>query len=223
MMKRVCMILLLFVAFALAAAEQPPFLTVPWKRSPDQIELFANTGKMYDVSCNEYALTLYVRERAAGEPALVLIAPGDEKMQGYVLIRGKAQPKRSLETVFRAIPDPFAENIKMESLQDSRTDRNVFRITVPWENLSTILPEKNLRLVIGGTFLPLLMPQEYMAAKQKIEDAVCAAFQQKTYLNLPAGTEMSYRKKLEHYMNMMKKDSAVRVRYLRAILMEVKP
>lgn len=222
MMKKYLTLLILSAACFLSAAEPPPFLTIPWKPMPDQTELFAGSGKMFDVSCNEYALTFYVRAKTAGEEVFMLIAPGSEKAQGYVVVRCKAPPKRNLRTEFRVVPDLFAEHIEAEMRLDS-TGQYVYRITVPWENLSTILPEKDLRLVLGGTFLPLLMPPEYGAAKKKIEGAICAAFQQETHLRLQVTPEMPFRKVLEQHLNMIKKDPAVRVRYLRAVLTEVNP
>lgn len=221
MMKRFFVFLILSLVCTLSAAEQVPLTTIPWKTVPDQTEIFARSGKSSDVSCNEYALTLYVRGRSAGEEIRVLIAPGNEKMQGYVEIRCKTLPKRSLKTVFRVVPDLFSENIEAEIRTDG-TGQYVYRITVPWENLSTILPEKELRVMIGGSFLLLLMPEEYSAAKRRIEDAIYTAFQQRTSFRVTKKEHMSHLEILKQYLEFIENDPAVRVRYLRARFSEVK-
>lgn len=221
-MKKFFTLLIFFVALSLVAAEQMAFLTIPWKPIPDQTELFARSGKMYDVSCNEYALTFYAREQTAGKTVRVLIAPGSEMDKGYVAIHCQASPKRSLKADFCIVPDLFSEMIETEVRQDG-TGQYVYRITVPWENVSAILPEKGLRLMLGPAFLPLQMPNEYFTAKQKIERTIFTAFQQKTYLKIHMNPEKPFRENLKQYLDVIKKDPAVRVRYLRAILTEVTP
>ena len=112
MMKKLYMLLTFFLLFQLTAAEQIPLLTIPWKPVPDQTELFAQSEKRYDISCNNYGLTLYIREETAGENLRVLVAPGRETEPGYLAITCKTQPKRSMETRFHGVPGIFAENIE---------------------------------------------------------------------------------------------------------------
>lgn len=223
-MKNLCMTLLFFVLLSLAGAEQIPVRTISWKPVPDQTELFAMSGKMYDLSCNEYGLTFYIREKTAGESLRVLIAPGRETAQGYLMITCKTQPKRRIETGFHALPGIFAENIEAEFRRDS-TGKSVCRITVPWENLSTILPEKTLRVVIGENYLPVQMPEEYFSAQKRIEKMICTAFAEKTYLHLKIqlSENTPYREILKQYLNAVNNDSSTRVRYLRAVFTEVIP
>lgn len=224
MMKKLYMLLTFFLLFQLTAAEQIPLLTIPWKPVPDQTELFALNGKMYDLSCNEYGLTFYIREKTAGENLRVLIAPGRETEQGYLAITCKTQPKRSMETGFHGVPGLFSENIEAECRRDS-TGKSVCRITIPWENLSTILPEKTLRVVIGRNYLPVQMPKEYLTAKKSIEKMICTAFAEKTYLHLKIQLSENalYREILKQYLNAVNNDSSTRVRYLRAVFTEVTP
>ncbi|MBQ7401089.1 MAG: hypothetical protein IJW07_03525, partial [Lentisphaeria bacterium] len=89
MMKKLCALLIFFVLCSLSAAEQIPVRTIPWKPVPDQTELFAQSGKMCDISCNEYGLTLYLRGGNSGDALRVLIAPGGERTQGYLVITCK--------------------------------------------------------------------------------------------------------------------------------------
>ncbi len=222
MMKKFYILLIFFLLFQLTAAEQIPLLTIPWKPVPDQTELFALTEKSYDVSCNEYGLTFYIREETAGENLRVLIAPGRETGQGYLTITCKTQPKRSIETGFHVLPGIFAENIEAEFRRD-RMGKNVCRITVPWENLSTILPEKMLRVVIGKNYLPVQMPEAYLSAKERIEDSVLTAFAEKTHLKSRRNNGVSYHEMLRQYRNTIEHDPSVRVRYLRAVFTEVAP
>ena len=224
MMKNCCTLLFFFVLFSLVAAEQIPFRMIPWKPVPDQTELFALNGKMYDLSCNEYGLTFYIREKTAGESLRVLIAPGSETEQGYLVIVCKAQPKRRIETGFHVVPGIFAENIEAEFRRDS-AGKSVCRITVPWENLSTILPEKGLRVIIGENYLPVQMPKEYFSAQKRIEKMICIAFAKKTYLHLKIqlSENTPYREILKQYLNAVNNDSSTRVRYLRAVFTEVIP
>ena len=223
-MKNLCMTLLFFVLLSLAGAEQIPVRTISWKPVPDQTELFAMSGKMYDLSCNEYGLTFYIREKTAGESLRVLIAPGSETEQGYLVIVCKAQPKRRIETGFHVVPGIFAENIEAEFRRDS-AGKSVCRITVPWENLSTILPEKGLRVVIGKNYLPVRMPEAYLSAKKQIEKVILTAFAEKTYLHLKIQLSENalYREILKQYLNAVNNDSSTRVRYLRAVFTEVAP
>ena len=224
MMKKLYMLLTFFLLFQLTAAEQIPLLTIPWKPVPDQTELFAQSEKRYDISCNNYGLTLYIREETAGENLRVLVAPGRETEPGYLAITCKTQPKRSMETGFHCVPGIFAENIEAEFRRDS-AGKSVCRITVPWENLSTILPEKGLRVIIGENYLPVQMPKEYFSAQKRIEKMICTAFAEKTYLHLKIQLSENalYREILKQYLNAVNKDSSTRVRYLRAVFTEVIP
>ena len=222
MMKKLYMLLTFFLLFQLTAAEQIPLLTIPWKPVPDQTELFAQSEKRYDISCNNYGLTLYIREETAGENLRVLVAPGRETEPGYLAITCKTQPKRSMETGFHCVPGIFAENIEAEFRRDS-AGKSVCRITVPWENLSTILPEKTLRVVIGRNYLPVQMPKEYLTAKKSIEDMICAAFQAKTYLQIHRDNNRRYKETLQQHLDAIGNDSSKRVRYLRAVFTEVIP
>ena len=224
MMKKLCAILIFFVLCSLSAAEQIPVRTIPWKPVPDQTELFAQSGKMSDISCNEYGLTLYLREGSSGDALRVLIAPGHERAQGYLVITCKAQPKRSIETDFHGVPGLFAESIEAEFRRDS-TGKTVCRITVPWENLSTILPEKGLRVIIGENYLPVRMPEAYLSAKKQIEKVILTAFAEKTYLHLKIQLSENalYREILKQYLNAVNNDSSTRVRDLRAVFTEVTP
>ncbi len=222
MMKKFCSLLIFFVLCSIAAAEQIPVWTIPWKPVPDQTELFARTGKMYDLSCNGYGMTFYIRESVVGESLRVLIAPGRETEQGYLAITCKSQPKRSTETGFHGVPELFAENIEAEFRRDS-TGKSVCRITVPWENLSTILPEKSLRIAIGGNYLPVQMPEAYFAAKTGIEGGIFNAFTEKTFLRIPMAEKMPYKETLRQFLDFIEKNPSTRVRYLRAVFTEVTP
>ena len=224
MMKKLYMLLTFFLLFQLTAAEQIPLLTIPWKPVPDQTELFAQSEKRYDISCNNYGLTLYIREETAGENLRVLVAPGRETEPGYLAITCKTQPKRSMETGFHGVPGLFSENIEAEFRRDS-AGKSVCRITVPWENLSTILPEKGLRVIIGENYLPVQMPKEYFSAQKRIEKIICTAFAEKTYLHLKIQLSENalYREILKQYLNAVNNDSSTRVRYLRAVFTEVIP